>query len=136
VIVADTNLVAYALIEGERTGLARTLYAHDADWRLPSLWRHEFLNVLATCARQGIASAAQVRALWTRALDRFGPGEAPVDAQAALSLASAHPVSAYDAQFLVLAESLHAPLVTEDRRLQRAFPALACSIRSYLERGS
>ncbi len=131
-IVVDTNLVAYTLIAGEKTAQAREMLARDPDWRLPSLWRHEFLNVLATYARQGHATAAQARGIWVAAVTRFSPAEEPVDAEAALAIAVEHPVSAYDAQFVALARRLRAPLVTEDRRLQRCFPALAVSMREFL----
>jgi len=52
VIVVDVNVVAYFLIEGEHTERARELWRRDPDWRLPPLWRHEYLNVLATFVRR------------------------------------------------------------------------------------
>jgi len=73
--------VAYYFIEGNKTALAREVMRVDPDWRLPSLWRHEYLNILATYARSGGATLAQARGLWRRALERMesfvgpGPGE-------------------------------------------------------------
>ena len=32
-VVVDTNVVAYLLIEGDRTAEAQALYARDPDWR-------------------------------------------------------------------------------------------------------
>jgi len=54
VIVSDTNLVAYLLINGDHTATARAVYQRDPDWRLPPLWRAEFLNVLTTTVRKGV----------------------------------------------------------------------------------
>ena len=53
-IVADTNLVAYLLIEGDQTAAARRVWERDRDWILPPLWRSEYLNVLATLVRTAL----------------------------------------------------------------------------------
>ena len=45
-IVIDTNVVAYLLIEGERTSACRRAFAKDPEWCAPFLWRSEFRNVL------------------------------------------------------------------------------------------
>lgn len=102
----------------------------EPDWRLPDLWRHEFMNVLATYARQGGATLEQARVLWRRAVELFGPREHASDAEAALGLAVKAPVSAYDGQYVALAQRLQTILVTEDRRLLKAFPETACSMQA------
>lgn len=129
-IVVDVNVVAYYVIEGEKTALARELMQREPDWRLPELWRHEYLNVLATYARQGGATLEQARVLWRRAVELFGPREHATDAEAALALAVRAPVSAYDGQYLALAQRLGTVLVTEDRRLLKAFPAIARTMQT------
>lgn len=121
-IVVDVNVVAYFLIEGDKTAAARDLQHRDADWRLPMLWRHEFLNVLATFTRQGGATISEARTLWRLGVELFGPREQGVDMDAALALAVESGISAYDAQYIALARQLRTVCVTEDRRLLRAFP--------------
>jgi predicted nucleic acid-binding protein len=54
-IVADVNLLAYLLIEGEFTEIAERAYARDRRWIAPRSHRFELLNVLATNARAGIS---------------------------------------------------------------------------------
>jgi predicted nucleic acid-binding protein len=130
VIVVDVNVVAYYVIEGDKTALARALMQREPDWRLPALWRHEYLNVLATYARQGGATLEQAQALWRPALALFGQREHAPDAEAALALALRGPISAYDGQYLALAQRLGTVLVTEDRRLLKAFPAITRTMQA------
>jgi len=130
-IVPDTNIIAYAFIEGPRTALARQALTLDADWRLPALWAHEFLNILATYVRQGGASRNQALRLWRRATALLDGCVAAVDMELALCLAAQHAISAYDAQFVALAMRTGALLITEDRRLRRTFPSLTASLEGF-----
>lgn len=40
-IVVDTNIITYALIDIEQTALAREVYRRDGDWIVPMLWQRE-----------------------------------------------------------------------------------------------
>ncbi|HSB17472.1 MAG TPA: type II toxin-antitoxin system VapC family toxin [Bryobacteraceae bacterium] len=131
VIVVDTNVVAYALIEGAHTPLALQVRKIDPAWRLPDLWRHEFLNILATYVRQGGTDENTARRLWLKADDLLAPATVAVDLSLALGLAVRYRISAYDAQFIALASTLGVPCVTEDRALQKAFPGSAVSMREF-----
>jgi len=51
-----------------------------------------------------------------------------------LTTAVASRCSAYDCEFVVLAEDLGVKLVTTDRQVLNAFPKRAVSIRQFLER--
>jgi len=131
VIVVDVNVVAYFLVKGEKTAAARDLLHRDPDWRLPALWRHEYLNVLATFAREGGATIAEAQTLWRRGVELFGTREQSVDMESALALAVENRISACDAQYIALARRLQTVCVTEDRRLLRRFPALTRTIQTY-----
>ena len=124
-IVVDVNVVAYFLIEGEHTGQARELWRCDPDWRLPLLWQHEYLNVLATFVRHGGADIADALMLWRRAVNLLADAEVEVDMEGALGLAARENISAYDAQYIVLAQQLCTVCVTEDKRLLKVFPGTA-----------
>lgn len=129
-IVVDVNVVAYCFIDGEWTAAARKLRTLDPDWRVPELWRHEFLNILATWSRQGGATLADVQELWRRTTQLVGPCEQPVSMETALALACKHNISAYDAQYVALTQQLHTICATEDRRLLRLFPKWTRSLQA------
>lgn len=124
-IVADTNLVAYLLIEGDRTPAARAVWEKDSRWMLPTLWRSEFLNVLTTAVRARVLTLVQAHETWHVAQTIFANNEVEPSGDDVLEAASERNLSAYDAQFVVAAIDLDVPLVTADRRLQNACPALA-----------
>ena len=130
-IVADTNLVGYLLIEGERTTEARRIWRRDADWMLPPLWRSEFLNVLALSVRAGELGAGQARLCWQRAAALFRSSELEPGGTAVLETALRLGISAYDAHFVVVAEELGAMLVTADRELLERCPEQAVSMARF-----
>ena len=130
-IVVDTNVIAYLLIMGDKTDLAQRTYRNEPGWVVPSLWRHEFLNVLATFVQHGGGGLEDAIGIWSQSLRLFARNEREFDLTQALLLASQHGISAYDAQYVALAIDLQAPFVTEDRRLLRLFPELAVSMNSF-----
>lgn len=52
-IVVDVNVIAYLLIEGEFTKQAQNTFAKDSHWVVPSLWRHEFVNIVSKYLQTG-----------------------------------------------------------------------------------
>lgn len=127
-IVVDVNVVVHLLTASGKHDAARALWERDPDWRLPALWRHEFLNVLATMTREGYLSQEDAATLWERALSLLAAAEATVDWVHALDLAIGCRISAYDAQYVAVAQSLKTSLVTEDARLRKAFPLHCLSL--------
>jgi predicted nucleic acid-binding protein len=131
-IVADTNLVAYLLIEGEHTDAARAVWEADPHWMLPTLWRSEFLNVLATAVRARVVTAEEAHDAWRVALAVFAENETEPSGEDVLNAALTRNLSAYDAQFVVAAVDLNVPLVTSDRRLLKACPDLAVTPQQFV----
>ena len=131
-IVVDTNVIAYFFIEGEKTAQAREVRRRDPHWCAPALWRHEYLNVLATYVRAGGAALDDARVLWRQGLDLLASAEQDVGMEAALTLTTQHRISAYDAQYVALARQLQIVCVTEDKGLLAAFPTLTQTMRGFL----
>ena len=130
-IVVDVNVIAYLLIEGEYTESATRLWRQQQDWGLPSLWRHEFLNVLATYVRHGGASIGDAESIWWQAIELFSGCEQEVDMIRALRVAAERNISAYDAQYIALAQELATVCISEDRRLVSKYPEVATTMESY-----
>ncbi|MGB6364946.1 MAG: type II toxin-antitoxin system VapC family toxin [Thermoanaerobaculia bacterium] len=130
-IVADTNLVCYLLIEGERTAAARSVWQRDSQWILPPLWRSEFLNVLALAVRSSILTIDQANRTWHHAAGLFKGCEYDPEGEAVLRTAVRTGLSAYDAQFVVVAEELSVTLVTGDREIARACPDIADELEDF-----
>ena len=131
-VVVDTNIVAYLLIEGDRTKQAQALFARDPDWRSDAFLLIEFSNVLATYVRSRGLSRAQAESLLAEAGSRVRT-TVNVTHSRALRVAEQYAVSVYDARFLAAAQSLGGKLVTEDAKLRAAAPALTQSLGEALE---
>jgi predicted nucleic acid-binding protein len=128
VIVVDTNIIAYFLIVGDRTAQTRQLWQTEPGWYLPALWRHEFLNVLASYTSHSRVPVADMTGIWQYANQLFAATTGEVDMESALELSVVHKISAYDAQFVTLAQQLGTVLVTEDKLLLKRFPDSTVSL--------
>jgi predicted nucleic acid-binding protein len=126
-IVIDTNILAYLLIEGDRTIDAQALFKKDAEWRSDGFVLIEFSNILATYQRLGALSRSTAEALLANA-EQIVSGLLNVPHGRALKLAVDFGVSVYDARFLGAAQSLGTRLITEDTKLRAAAPALTRSL--------
>ncbi|HSS18328.1 MAG TPA: type II toxin-antitoxin system VapC family toxin [Candidatus Dormibacteraeota bacterium] len=123
-LVIDTNIIAPLYVRSARTDAVMKLFARDQIWRTEPLALIELSNVLITYERARYITAATARDCLDRAAAFLQPNLFRVSHQAALDAALRYGTTAYDARFLVLAQQLDAPLVTEDAKLRSAAPAL------------
>jgi predicted nucleic acid-binding protein len=130
VIVVDTNVIAYLYLPGIFTAKAEALLESDAEWAAPWLWRSEFRNILAGYVRRGTISLATAVDLQMEAERLLAGGDCEVDSRAVLELAAQSGCSAYDCEFVALADALGVKLLTTDAQVLRAFPAKATSLRT------
>jgi predicted nucleic acid-binding protein len=131
VVIVDTNVLAYLLIEGDQTDKAQQLYRQDGDWSSEAFVMVEFSNVLATYVRAGALPKAQGTALLTEAMNLLTTLH-NVTNQDALDNAMRYEISAYDARFISVAQRLKTKLVTEDARLRKAVPSWTVSLSEML----
>lgn len=120
-IVVDTNVLAYLYLPGKHSAAAEKLLLRDAEWAVPRLWRSEFCNVLATYMRSKLLKLDQAQALWSRARALVADHEYEVVPSVVLRLAHGSGCSAYDCEFIALAEHLDVKFVSADTKLCKAF---------------
>jgi predicted nucleic acid-binding protein len=128
VIVVDTNVVAYLYLPGEYTAAAEALLQHDPEWAAPILWRSEFRNILAGYMRRDTLTFEQTAATQREAESLLAGAEFEMDSLSVLELVRASDCSAYDCEFVALAQRLKTRLFTMDGKLLRAFPAIATAL--------
>ena len=133
-IVADVNLVAFLLLGGPERALAQRVLERDPVWAAPLLWRSEFRNVLATFMRQRDLSVSDAWRAHELAGQLLGGQEFAVPGERVLALVASSTCSAYDCEYVALAEELAVPLVTADRQLLRAFADRAISPKDFVDR--
>jgi predicted nucleic acid-binding protein len=128
VLIVDTNVVAYLLIEGDYTAAARSLHRRDDDWRSEAFIMVEFTNVLTASIAARRMSLVLAHRFLAEATSLLHGKMTSMPHELVLSLAVQYRVTAYDARFLALAQQLDAPLVTEDAKLRSAVPKLTQSL--------
>ena len=131
-IVADTNLISYLFLTGPYSELAEQVLAKEPDWIAPILWRNEFRNVLALYVRQQIISFEEALEIMEAAQDLMTEGEYDVPSFQVLSLAEKSECSAYDCEFVALAQDMEVKLITADKKLLRAFPKICIALDDFL----
>ena len=131
-IVVDTNVIAYLFFEGERTLQAESVLEVDGEWVAPLLWRSEFCNVLVSLFRKGVLSLDVGVRIMREAQRLMQDKEFEVASAHVLRLAAESGCSAYDCEFVSLAQSLNVALVTSDKGILREFPSTAISIEAFI----
>ncbi|HSM57971.1 MAG TPA: type II toxin-antitoxin system VapC family toxin [Candidatus Sulfomarinibacteraceae bacterium] len=130
--MVDTNVVAYLLLPGERLRMAEAALTKDATWLVPRLWRSEFRNVLALYLRRGQLTLEEALAVAGEAELLVDGNEYEVSSATVLRLAALSGCSAYDCEFVALAQDFGIKLVTEDGELIRKFPETALSLDAFV----
>jgi len=127
-IVVDSNVLAYLYLPGEYTEAAERLLEQDADWQAPILWRSEFRNILAGYLRRGTLTFDQAIAIQREVESLLAGAEHEVDSLHVLELMWESGCSAYDCEFVALAQSLAVRLLTMDGKLLKAFPSVTMAL--------
>jgi predicted nucleic acid-binding protein len=128
-IVADVNLIAYLWIPGDMTEHAEKALLRDSEWAAPQLWRSEFRNVLAQYYRKGLINKTVMERCLLGAESQIKSYAIP--SSLVMDQVEKSTCSAYDCEYVALAESLGVRLVTADKQICKQFPETAISLREF-----
>jgi predicted nucleic acid-binding protein len=127
-IVVDTNIIAYLYLESPRSTQVEQLIKKDTQWAAPLLWRSEFRNVLTLYIRKGHLSLEEAQQIMQEAMLLMQGREYEIVSFHVLELVASSSCSAYDCEFVALAEDLGTSLVTVDKKILKEFPRIAISL--------
>jgi predicted nucleic acid-binding protein len=133
-IVVDTNVIGYTLLASEHSRLAEQALVIDSEWAAPMLWRSEFRNVLAQYLRNDRLEFNDCLRIMDKAAALVGGREFIVQTGRVLELVASSTCSAYDCEFVALAQDLGVPLVTVDRQVLNNFPADAIDLTEFVRK--
>ena len=131
-IVVDSNIIGYLYLQSERSGQAEQILERDSQWAAPLLWRSEFRNVLAFYIRRCLLSLEAAQEIMEEALGLMTDQEYEIVSSRVLRLATGSQCSAYDCEFVALAQELGVPLITVDKQILEQFADIAMSPEKYL----
>jgi len=131
VIVVDTNVIVYLLMPGDQTPAARRTLQRDSAWAAPLLWRSALRNVLAVALRHRRLALTDALDVMEAATTLMANSEYVVPSPAVLHLTAGSTCSAYDCEFVALAQDLGVPLVTADREVFTQFADTAVPLERY-----
>jgi predicted nucleic acid-binding protein len=127
-IVVDSNVLVYLYLPTERTAQAEKLRELEPHWVAPRLWRSEMRNALSLYIRQRLITLEQALQIQAAAEHLLADAEFDVPSFEVLQLVSKSTCSAYDCEFVALAQRLGIKLVTVDKKVLREFPVTAIAL--------
>ncbi|NQU64061.1 MAG: type II toxin-antitoxin system VapC family toxin [SAR324 cluster bacterium] len=130
-IVVDTNIISYLYLPTKYSESVELLLKREPQWAAPNLWKSEFRNVLAGYLRKNLLDLDSIVSILHESENILSNQEYQVSSLSVMNLVSQSDCSAYDCEFVALAEHLQIKLVTQDKRILRNFPAVAYSLESY-----
>ena len=110
----------------------RELLKRYSRWFAPLLWRSEFRNILAGYIRGGRLGVDDARRAYDGAAGLLRGNERMPSADSVLDLVTQSDVSAYDCEFVAVANGLQIPLATADRKILKTFPQTAHNLEQLL----
>lgn len=132
-IVVDNDVISYFWIrmDTERASLAQDVRERDPDWVAPRVWRSEFRNVLRGYMSGGYMTLAEAIDYARRAEEDLRESTRSVPTRRVLQLVDETDHSAYDCEYVALAQELNVTLVTGDRAVADLFPDTAVLLERY-----
>ena len=131
-IVVDTNIISYFYLNSVYSPLAEEIFKKEPLWSAPLLWRSKFRNVLSMYVKRKIISLNEALEIFELAENLLKENEYEINSFQVLRSAEKSGCSAYDCEFVNLAQDLRVPLVTEDKKILNNFPESTKSMAQFL----
>ncbi len=119
-IVVDTNVVVRLVVGGRDGADAARLFRQDPEWAAPAILMSGVRRVLLGLVREGSLTVDQARAMCDDAALALGGRIVTVPSARVIDAALECGLSAEQAEFVVAARELGAPLATGDRAILSA----------------
>lgn len=132
-IAVDVNVIAYLWIPGEFTQMAERVLKKDSHWVAPVLWRSEFRNILAGYIRRGILTADFAGRCLEGAENHLAGHEFFLPSHLIMRKVAVSECSAYDCEYVALAEDLNVKLVTLDSKILKEFPDISLNLKAFAD---
>ncbi|NOY09420.1 MAG: type II toxin-antitoxin system VapC family toxin [Spirochaetes bacterium] len=131
-IVVDANVISCFYLSSAYSELAEQLFIKTSSWSAPMLWRSEFRNVLSFYVRKEIITLQDAIEIFEAAESLLLQNEYEINSIQVLKLSQKSGCSAYDCEFVNLAQDLNVPLVTMDKKVLYSFQGTAVTIEEYI----
>jgi predicted nucleic acid-binding protein len=131
-IVVDTNIIIYLYLASEMSPKAEQALIKDPQWAAPLLWRSELRNVLAHFIRRKYLVLEDALQIMDEAMNLMDSQEYEVASPQVLDLVTQSTCSAYDCEYVALAQDLGVPLITADKQILGQFPNHAVSLDDFI----
>lgn len=116
-IVVDTNVMVRFVVGGRQGADAARLFLKDPEWAAPAILMSELTNVLLGFVRRGSMTSDQAKAMCDDAATVLGPRVISVPPDRVMDVALECGLTAYDAEFVVVARQLGVRLATSDKAI-------------------
>lgn len=127
-IVVDSNVLVYLYLPTDRSVQAEKLRVLEPHWVAPRLWRSEMRSALSLYIRQRLITLEQALHIQAAAEHLLADAEFDIPSIEVLQLVNSSNCSAYDCEFVALAQRLGIKLVTSDKNVLREFPETAMAL--------
>lgn len=124
-IVVDNNILVHFWLPYPDAEECDALYRWDSEWVAPILWKSEFRNVMSLYVKKGLIDLSDALQLMEKAEFQMKNREFHVNSIQVISLAQRSGCSAYDCEYVGLAEDFQVKLITYDKQILRLFPKIA-----------
>jgi predicted nucleic acid-binding protein len=132
-IVVDNDVISYFWIRMDtaRASLVKDVRERDPDWVAPRVWRSEFRNVLRGYMAGDYMTLSEALKYARMAEDDLRENTRSVPTRRVLQLVDEAGHSAYDCEYVALAQELNVTFVTGDQTVVDLFPDTAVLLERY-----